>query len=249
MVSRLATPGLPCSSKMISRPESVTADLIFLTFTRGSSSSSMMPVGRRGGLAHLRGRVGQVGDPTDRRQDVRLGHPERRAVARVEADGEIPGQLEVLPLVLTDRHPLGLVQQDVGGHQHRIGEQGRQSGFGSPARRLVLELGHPAGLAEAGVGAQHPGQLGVFGHVRLDEDRRSSGRSRRPASAPRCAAYGSAGPPDRDWRPARAGRRRRRTHRGCPAAAPTAAGHPGSCRGAASRRSVGPTTARAAWQT
>ena len=45
MVSRFATPGLPTSSKVISRPESVTADLIFWTFTLGSSSSSMIPLG------------------------------------------------------------------------------------------------------------------------------------------------------------------------------------------------------------
>ena len=45
IVSRLATPGLPTSSKVISRPESVTADLILRTLTLGSSSSSMMPVG------------------------------------------------------------------------------------------------------------------------------------------------------------------------------------------------------------
>ena len=36
-------------------------------------------------------------------------------------------------------------------------------------RGLVLELGHPARLAEAGDAAQHPGQLGVLGHVRLHE--------------------------------------------------------------------------------
>ena len=45
MVSRLATPGLPTSSKMISRPESVTADLILRMLILGSSSSSMIPVG------------------------------------------------------------------------------------------------------------------------------------------------------------------------------------------------------------
>ena len=49
----------------------------------------------------------------------------------------------------------------------------------SPTRRralaalggLVLELGHPAGLAEAGQALQHPGQLGVLGDVGLHEER------------------------------------------------------------------------------
>ncbi len=37
------------------------------------------------------------------------------------------------------------------------------------AAGLVLELGHPAGLAEPGDAAQHPGQLGVLGHLGLHE--------------------------------------------------------------------------------
>ena len=45
IVSRLDTPGLLISSKVISRPESVTADLILRMLSAGSSSSSMMPVG------------------------------------------------------------------------------------------------------------------------------------------------------------------------------------------------------------
>ena len=34
---------------------------------------------------------------------------------------------------------------------------------------LVLELGHTGELAEHGVAVQHPAQLGVGGHVGLDE--------------------------------------------------------------------------------
>ena len=45
MVSRLDTPALFSGSKMTSRPESVTADRIFLALTFGSSSRSMMPAG------------------------------------------------------------------------------------------------------------------------------------------------------------------------------------------------------------
>ena len=40
-----------------------------------------------------------------------------------------------------------------------------------PLARLVLELGHPAGLAEAGQALEHPAELGVRGHLALDEDR------------------------------------------------------------------------------
>src|SRR5205823_12857191 len=40
---------------------------------------------------------------------------------------------------------------------------------------LLLELGHPAELAEARDRAEQPRGLGVRGHVALDEDRRAVG--------------------------------------------------------------------------
>jgi len=36
---------------------------------------------------------------------------------------QVPGQFQVLTLVLTDRDGVGLVGQDVGGLQDRVGEQ------------------------------------------------------------------------------------------------------------------------------
>ena len=52
-MSKLDTPGLLISSKTISRPESVTADLILRILIAGSSSSSMMPVGEDSDLLIL----------------------------------------------------------------------------------------------------------------------------------------------------------------------------------------------------
>ena len=43
--------------------------------------------------------------------------------AGVEPLREVAGELEVLALVLADRHAVGLVEQDVGGLQDRVGEQ------------------------------------------------------------------------------------------------------------------------------
>ena len=54
-------------------------------------------------------------------------HDERLAEAGVEALGEVAGELDVLLLVVADRHDIGLVEQDVGRHQHRVGEQARRS--------------------------------------------------------------------------------------------------------------------------
>jgi hypothetical protein len=51
----------------------------------------------------------------------------------------IAGQLQMLFLIVTDRHLIGLVEQDVGGHQHRIVEQADVDVI-LVALRLVLEL-------------------------------------------------------------------------------------------------------------
>ena len=152
------------SSKVISRPESVTADLILRMLIAGSSSSSMMPVGEDSDLLIFDARLGKISNSADRGQDVRLRNDERLAVAGVEAYSEVTGELEMLPLVLPDGYLIGLVQQDVGSHQHRIGEQAHIRGLRPHLGGLVLELRHPLGLSEAGQAAQHPAELGVFGN-------------------------------------------------------------------------------------
>ena len=46
-----------------------------------------------------------------------------RAVLVVEAARQVARQLNMLRLVLADRHELRLVQQDVGSHQHGVRQQ------------------------------------------------------------------------------------------------------------------------------
>ena len=74
----------------------------------------------------------------------------------------------MLLLVVADRDDVGLIEQDVGGHQNGVGEQADVRRIGPVARRLVLELRHPARLAEAGDRREDPGELRVRAHVRLD---------------------------------------------------------------------------------
>ena len=89
----------------------------------------------------------------------------------VEPLRQVAGQLEVLALVLTHRDPVGLVDEDVRGLQDRVREQADGRPVGAALGGLVLELRHPAGLAEPGQAAEHPAQLSVLGYVRLDEQR------------------------------------------------------------------------------
>ena len=164
-------------------------------FSSGSWRTSVPGVGD-GGLELLADDVRWVDEPDDalrraaRRRHQALGllevadarallgdrdlrDDERLAEALVEALRDVPGQLDVLALVVPDRNDVGLVEQDVARHQHRVGEQpGRDEVLLGSA---VLELGHPAKLAEARDRAQQPRGLGVGRDVALGEDRRAVG--------------------------------------------------------------------------
>jgi hypothetical protein len=75
----------------------------------------------------------------------------------------------MLILVLADRHLRRVVQQDVRGHQHRIGEQAQP--HRPVAGRLLLELDHPGRLPDMGQAFQQVVQLDVFRDLRLRDQR------------------------------------------------------------------------------
>ncbi len=111
----------------------------------------------------------QIHDAGARRRDVRLRDDEGLAVTVVEPQGHVPGQLQVLALVVADGDRGGVIEEDVRRHQDRIREE-------SDPRRLlplplVLELGHPPQLTHGGGAFEQPGQLGVLGNVALYEER------------------------------------------------------------------------------
>ena len=85
----------------------------------------------------------------------------------VEPDGDVAGELEVLALVVADGHPVGVVEEHVGGHEHRVVEQ--PDAHRLPSAGFLLELRHPLEFAERGHAVEDPGELGVLRHVALDE--------------------------------------------------------------------------------
>ena len=92
------------------------------------------------------------------------------AVPGVPALGQVTGELQVLALVIAHGDEVGVVEQDVGGHEGRVDEEANPgpklfATFG----RLVLPLGHPVQLAHAGGALEQPGQFGVLVDVALDE--------------------------------------------------------------------------------
>ena len=122
----------------------------------------------RVGLGHLDRRVVQPHHPGADLRDVRLGYDEGVPVQVVEPLGNVPRQLDVLPLVVADRHLVGIVQDDVRGHQHRIVEQARDHDLA--LGRLVLVLRHALKPADRRDAVQYPAALGVLGDVALDEE-------------------------------------------------------------------------------
>ena len=119
-------------------------------------------------LAHLL----TVGAGHDHHLLIHLGFGDHEGLAHtvIEALGHVAGHLQVLKLVLAHGHVVRIVQQDVGGHQHRVGEEARVHVLQTV--RLVFETMRQG---EAGVGeeaAQVPGKFSHLGYVALAvEDR------------------------------------------------------------------------------
>jgi hypothetical protein len=80
-------------------------------------------------------------------------------------------ELEVLPLVVADRDEVGLVEEDVAGHEDRVGEEPGRDELLPLA--LLLELRHAPELAVARDRGEQPRRLGVRPDVALREDRRA----------------------------------------------------------------------------
>ncbi len=95
------------------------------------------------------------------------------AIHVVEALGEVARHLDVLDLVTAHRYLVGLEDQDVGGHQHRIHEQaGADACVLVHAFLAVLVHRRLVGVravedALAGDGGQEPHQLGGLADVAL----------------------------------------------------------------------------------
>ena len=115
----------------------------------------------------------QVHDARADRGERRLRDDERVAEVVVEPDRDVARELDVLALVVADRDLVGVVEEDVGGHQHRVVEQADAHGL--LAVGLLLELRHAPQLAERGDAVEHPGELGVGPHVALHEQQAAVG--------------------------------------------------------------------------
>ena len=99
-----------------------------------------------------------------------LGIDEQRAEEAVGLFGEVASDFHVLLLVAADGDDVAVVEEDVGRHKHRVGEEAVGGRFASAAREVVF-----VGVAvfqhrhrrQAG---EKPGQLGHQRHVTLAEE-------------------------------------------------------------------------------
>ena len=164
------TPGLS-GARTISVPESVTARLNFLLDRLGlvEHVDGALLGGRRSSTSCASGSWrSMIRAPTGGMRCS--GTTSSLAEARVEALRDVAHQLEVLALVLADRHLVGAVGQHVGGLQHRVEEQRRRrrARAGPPTCRGTGACG--SGRRSAVTLDEQPAQLGVLGHVALAEE-------------------------------------------------------------------------------
>ena len=146
------------------------------------------PGGGRRGLRHLRRRILEIHDPRPGLGHDGSGDHERVCVPVVEPDRDVSGYFDVLALILADRYLLRVVEQDVGGLERGVGEEAGGHEIALPLGRLLLERRHPRQLSEADHALHHPGELGVLGYVRLNEDRGDLGVE---ADGEQCSAASS----------------------------------------------------------
>ena len=166
-------PGLSSRSCRTSVSESVTADLIFLAIAFGVSSRRIVPSGDSSVFDIFFVGVLQIHDARPDRGEGRLRDDERVAEGVVEPDRDVARQLDVLALVVADGDLVGVVEEDVGGHQHRIVEEADAHEL--LALGLLLELRHPPQLAERRGAVEDPRELGVGPNVALDEQQGAVG--------------------------------------------------------------------------
>lgn len=86
----------------------------------------------------------------------------------VELLREVAGQLEVLLLIFTHRHQVGVIKQDIRGHQDRVEKQAGVDRL--LLAGLVLELGHPLQLSQGAKATEDPGQFGMPDDMGLHEE-------------------------------------------------------------------------------
>ena len=154
----------------------------YLAITVGNGSVDLLLYGREGiqeengavgilgGLAHLLGGCLQILDSSTDLGNDGLGHLEYVAVEVVHTLCDIASRLDMLLLVCTDGYDVDVVEQNVRGHENRIGEQTATDTLGGLLCTLVLKLGHSVKLAHTGVALQDPCQLVVCGNLGLDEE-------------------------------------------------------------------------------
>ena len=104
----------------------------------------------------------------------------------------------MLALVVADGDEVGVVEEDIGGHEDRVGEEADPGRLFATFGRLVLELGHAVQLTHAGGALEQPGQLGVLVDMALDEQgatRRVSPQASKKVAIVSVALESSSGSP------------------------------------------------------
>ena len=124
------------------------------------------------GFRHLYPTVAEGHHPRARSFGKGLGQGKkiRRIKVMIELGRDVASQLQMLLLVIAHGNVARLIDQDVGGLEHRVGVE-PDAGPLLILSRFLLELGHAVEPTEARDAVEDPGELRVLGHGRLGENR------------------------------------------------------------------------------
>jgi len=95
-------------------------------------------------------------------------HQDLLAKCGVKRDGHVLRHLNVLLLILANGYQGAPINENIGGHQHGIGEEAH-GGFQAPCHLILVAVG-PLQQALAHRAGQKPRQLSDLGNVRLAEE-------------------------------------------------------------------------------
>ena len=144
-------------------------------------------------FAHFAATIRQAHHPCPLFEDQRFGDIQHRVFIAAETGvdallGNVASQFQVLFLVFTDRHQIGVIEKDVRGHQNGI-VQKADGNVVTLFDGLFLELDHPLQPIQRRDAVQQPAEFAVGSDLALNEHRTAFG-IHAAGQVQRCGASG-----------------------------------------------------------
>lgn len=120
-------------------------------------------------LRHFAGGILERFDAGGGFGDIDIRHFKGVGISGIELNGEVAAEFDMLFLVFADGDAIGVVEEDIGGHEDGIKQQACADEVCVAALRFILKLGHAFELAERAEAAEDPCEFIVADDVALGE--------------------------------------------------------------------------------